>query len=58
MALVAGDITGTALPFVFAALTVTPTVEPTSARVSVYVEVVAPSIAAQLLPLVPQRTHW
>ena len=54
---VAADV-ATALPFLFVAMTVTRTVEPTSVAVTACVALVSPVIAAQPAPPVSQRDHW
>lgn len=45
-------------PELFAAVTSTRSVRPTSAEPSVYCDAVAPAIDAQLPPDVSQRRHW
>jgi hypothetical protein len=45
-------------PFRFDAVTITRSVCPTSAEESVFVEVVAPPIAAQPAPDESHRSHW
>jgi hypothetical protein len=54
---VAADVAA-ADPFRFDAVTITRSVRPTSADESVFVEVVAPPIAAQPAPDESHRSHW